>query len=307
VLLVHSYHKEYLWCQRLSTGLKEALKNSSITIDTVYMDAQRQSAPEQLRQKAQDILQLIERTRPQVVIAADDAAQEYLVAPHLKGKGKPQVIFCGVNALPSQYGFPATNVSGVREHMHVREALDLLKKIIPGAHSVTLLTDKSETSSYVLEDMREDLRTGGPFPLKLKSVERVATFQEWQRLVQRSQGRAEALLLMLYNTLVDERTGHVVPPEEVMAWTRAANALPTAGLVDFAADHGVLCGVLESAQEQGYLAGSMTREVLAGTPAGKLPIRLNKRGVIFVNLGAAKRLGILVPYPIIEAAGHVIR
>jgi ABC-type uncharacterized transport system substrate-binding protein len=212
-----------------------------------------------------------------------------------------------VNALPSLYGFPAANVSGVRERMHVREALALLKQIVPKLQSATLLTDGSETSSYVLEELREDQRAGGPFALTLQSVERAATFQEWQRLVQRSQGRTGALLLLLYHTLVDEGTGRVVPPEEVMAWTRAANKLPNAGLVDFAADHGMLCGVLESAHEQGYLAGGMAREVLSGTPAGKLPIRLNKRGVIFVNLGAAKRLGIMVPYPIIETAGQVIR
>lgn len=307
VLLVHSYHKEYPWSRQVTKGVEQALKGTGVSIATFYMDAKRQSSPAQLAEKAQEALKLIEKTQPLVVIASDDAAQEYLVAPHLKGRDRPQVVFCGVNAPVEKYGYPAPNVSGVREHMHVREALALLKQIDPNIKTASFITDASETSGYVVEDMRDDLRQGGPFALQLKSVDMVSTVQQWQKMVQRNQSRTNALMLALYHTLKDERTGQVATPEEVMAWTRTAAKVPTMGLVDFAADHGVLCGVLESGHEQGYLAGGMAREVLKGVPVGNLPVRVNKRGLVFINLQTAKRLGIAVPYPLIEAAGILVK
>jgi len=66
--------------------------------------------------------------------------------------------------------------------------------------------------------------------------------------------------------------------------------------------------VLESRHEQGALAGAMARQVLErGITAGSLPVRLNQKGVVVVNLKTAERLGLLLPFAIIEAASVVIK
>lgn len=307
VLVVQSYSKAYPWSRQLNQGLEEALKGSGASVKTFYMDAKAHGDEASLTQKAKEALAVIEREKPLVVVTCDDAAQEYLAVPYLKGRDAPQVIFCGVNAPLKKYGYPMANISGVHERLYVRDSLGLLKKLDAGIETATLLTDGSETSAYVVEDMRDDLRRKGAFPMRIKSVSVAKTFQEWKLAVQRNQTRTDALLVALYHTLVDEQTGQVVPADEVMAWTSANNKLPTAGLVDFSANHGLLCGVLESGHEQGYLAGGMVRQILAGTPAGQLPVRLNKRGVVSLNLKTAKDLNLAIPYPLIESAGIVIK
>jgi ABC-type uncharacterized transport system substrate-binding protein len=66
--------------------------------------------------------------------------------------------------------------------------------------------------------------------------------------------------------------------------------------------------VLESGHEQGYLAGAMAREVLAlGVAAGRLPTRRNNKGIVLLNLKTAERLGLRLPYSLIESAGVVIQ
>jgi len=307
VFLVHSYDPHYLWSQGISQGVQESLRGKA-ALEILYLNVKQDPDPERLREKAGEVLARIEAEKPLVVIAADDAAQLHLVQPFLKGRASPQVIFCGVNAPPALYGYPASNVSGVRGRWHLRQSFALLKTIVPGARRVVFLTDDSQSSAYVLADLKAERRQGGPFALTLASVEQAGSFQQWQAKVRAAQTRAEALALGIYHSLRDERTGAPVTPEAVMAWTRTANRLPTIGFSDYAIKHGQLCGVLGSALEQGQLAGAMARQVLErGVAAGSLPIRSNQTGTVLVNLKTAEQLGIIVPFAIIEAAGVLVR
>lgn len=308
VFVVHSYDAAYVWTQHINQGIRDGLQDAGVVTEVFYLDAKRRPDPGALRRASQAVLERIEKAAPPVVITVDDAAQAYLAALFLKGRPTPQVVFCGVNAPPSLYGFPAENVSGVRERWHYREGFSLVKKIVPAAKTVAFLVEASESGGYVVDDLWEDLYQGGPFALDLAGVERIATFQEWQRRVLYYQSHADVLALGLYNALVDARTGQVVSPDEVMAWTNSVNKKPTLGFSDIARNHEILCGVLESGREQGYLAGKMARAVLTtGQPAGRLAVRTNAEGVVFVNLKTAERLGVRVPYEIIEAAAEVVR
>lgn len=308
VFVVHSYHPEYIWVQAISQGVKESLHSLKPRIETFYLDAKHDLDPESLRAKAQSIFERIEADRPQVVITVDDPAQVYLVEPHLKGRAEPQVIFCGVNAPPAKYGFPAPNVSGVRERWHFRESFSLLKEIFPKARRVLILTDESESSSHVLANLKEDRRLGGSFALPRVNVEQVGTFQQWQRKVLASQNQADILAMGVYLSLRDEHTGKVVPADSVNAWTQKANKLPTLGFADYVLGHGQLCGVIESGHEQGELAGRMARQVLQrGVKAGSLGVAINQRGIVVLNLNTAERQGIIIPFALIQAAGVVLQ
>jgi len=308
VLIIQSYNPEYIWCQNINHGIREGLQGLNIAYETYYLDAKRAPDPEKLAAAAADIASKIERLAPDVVIAADDAAQEYVVVPFLKDKPGPQVIFCGVNAPPAKYGFPASNVSGIRERWHYREAFALLKKLMPAVKNVAFFVDASESGGYVVDDLKEDLAANGPYALEVVTAETVRTFQQWQRMVLKYQDSADSLAMGLYQTLIDERTGKVASPDEVMAWTNSVNKLPTVGFSDIAMEHGLMCGVLEAGHEQGYLAGILARDVMnKGMKAGELPMRINDKGVILVNLRTAERLRVNIPYEIIEAAGAVIQ
>jgi len=307
VFILHSYNPEYVWTQHINQGIVEALRDLDVVFDYAYLDAKRNSGKAWLTTAAGQALERIKAFNPDVVIAADDAAQAYVVVPLLKDKPQPQVVFCGVNAPPSLYGFPASNVSGVRERWHYREGIALLKRLIPAARTTAFLTDASDSSEYVIQDMREDLNQGGPFALQLKHIESIGSYQQWQKRVMECQASVDTLALGIYHSLRDERTGLVVSPEEVIAWTNSVNLKPTLGFADYALDHDILCGVLESGNEQGFLAGTMAAEILSDhVPAGKLPVRQNDIGLIMLNIGTAERLKIDIPFEMIEAAGVVV-
>jgi ABC-type uncharacterized transport system substrate-binding protein len=306
IFLVHSYESDYIWTQRITEGVRQALTGMEASLEVFFLEAKRNPDAATLDAKSREILRRIDSEAPQVVIAADDAAQSHLVVPHLKGRARPQVIFCGVNAPLAAYGYPAANVSGVRERWHFREGFALLKKIAPKLRTVAVLTDESESSGYVLHDLEAQRAKG--LALRLASIKRARTFQQWKALVTRYQTSADALALGVYYSLIDERTGRMVPGDEVAAWTSSANRLPTVGFADYAMGHGLLCGILESAEEQGQIAGAMARAVIEKSrTAGSLPPRINERGVVALNLKTASRLGIVIPFEIITAAKVVVQ
>ncbi len=305
VLVVQSYDAEYVWTQSIQQGLAEGLRDLPVVFETFYMDAKRNPSADHKRDKAQQALALQRRFDPDVVVTVDDAAMEFFAAPHLKGLSRPQVVFCGLNAPPERYGVPAPNISGVREHWHFREGFALLKRIVPSARRVVLMVEDTEVGGYVVNDMRQDLAKA-PFALTVAEVDRVSTFQQWQELLKRHQQDADAIALGIYHSLRDERTGRVVPPGEVAAWTNSVNMRPTLGFADYSLEHGALCGVLESGHEQGFLAGMLVRQVLEGTPAGNLPMRSNEQGLVMINTVTAERLKVDIPFEIIEAADIVL-
>jgi ABC-type uncharacterized transport system substrate-binding protein len=307
VLVVQSYNPEYVWCQEIEQGIRQALADTGAHLEILYLDAKRHPDPAAIKAAATAALERIRTQAPQVVITVDDAAQAYLTVPHLRGQAAPQVVFCGVNAPLETYGFPAANVTGVRERYHFREGFDLMRRIVPSAGRVVFLGEDSESMRYVAEDLRRTEAETGPYALSVVGVERCRTFQEWKQKVLDYQSMTDVFSFGPYNALTDAATGKNVSPDEVMAWTMSSVSKPTLGFSDIAKSHGMLCGILESGLEQGRLAGEMARQILAtGTMAGKMPPRVNVTGVVMVNLGAAERLGVKIPYEIIEAAGIVL-
>jgi ABC-type uncharacterized transport system substrate-binding protein len=308
LVVVHSYDPSYVWTQLIDRGIVESLRGFNVQVTRLYLDAKRRPSRQSIADEAAAALAEIERIAPQAVIAADDAAQEFLAAPHLKGRTTPQVIFCGVNAPLKTYGFPASNVSGVRERWHFREGFALLKKINPKIKTVAVLVEDTKTGRLLLEDLRSDERQNGHFALRVTEARGIRTLQEWKRAVLAAQKNNDALALDHYHSLIDENTGQVAPEAQVVAWNNANVRKPSLGFTDSARPNGNLCGVLESGQEQGQLAGQMAREVLErGVSSGSLPVRVNTKGVILVNLKTAERLGITIPYAIISAASVVVK
>lgn len=308
VVVVHSYNPDYIWTQQINIGIQDGLAGLGVVDKTFYMDAKRRPSSSHLEKAALEALQYIDTSAPEVVICVDDAAQAYLAAKFLKGRERPQVIFCGVNAPLEKYGYPASNVSGVRERWHYRDAFALMKKIQPTAKSVAFLVEDSESGGYVLNDLLEEQRKNGPFALEIAGAETIATLSQWKERIHHYNETADVLALGLYNSLYNEESGKVAPPAHVMEWTNSVLTKPTIGFSDIAKKDGLLCGILESGHEQGLLAGQMAREILTQEKnAGMLPVRINTKGVVFINLNTGENLGMHIPYRFIEAADEIMQ
>lgn len=303
VLLVHSYHAGYVWTDAITEGVKHGLKGTDIRLEIVYMDTKRRTSAAWKRRASQLAAEKVREFKPAVVITADDNAQALFGKDFAGRKDEPQLVFCGVNADPKTYGYPAANVTGILERPHFVQTVGLLLKILPDVKRVAVLSDDSPTSDAALKYAEM-----GHAPVKIVSCERPATFDEWQAAVRKCRTSADAVLLYMYHTVKktaarDER----VEPEAVLKWTLANLMKPIVCPVWFAAEDGCLCGVTHSGEEHGYRAAQMAKAIiLDGKTARDFPLVTGIKGAIYVNLKAAEALKIEVPYRIIRFAHKVI-
>ena len=113
-------------------------------------------------------------------------------------------VFSGVNKTPDYYGFVGSkNIAGVLEQEHFVETVLLLKKIIPGASRIAVLTDEDITWEGVMQRMREKA------PTHLAGTEFigwdvVGTFEEYRHKIREYDGKVDAVALLGIFNLRDE-------------------------------------------------------------------------------------------------------
>jgi len=300
VLLVHSYHTGYPWVDAITQGVKRALAGSHVDLEIVYMDTKRKTSEAWKKQSGEVVRQVVAEWKPDVVITADDNAQEYFAKGYV-GRKTPQFVFCGVNAKPGKYGYPASNVTGILERPHFATSLDQLHKLVPDAARIAVVTDDSPTSAGALRFMKQQSAWR-----RIVSSETPSEFEGWQNAVRRCQDTADALAIYMYHTVKRPGTTESMPPKEVMAWTVENSRIPIVGFFIFTIDDGALCGFLESGVEHGFRAGQIALELLDGKPAGGVPLVTALEGQSMLNLAAARRLGIEVPDAAIRSTEIVV-
>ena len=302
VLLVHSYNTGYPWVDSITRGVRQTLAGSGIQLEVFYMDTKRNTGLEWKTKSGEMAMERVKALQPDVVIAADDNAQEYF-AKKLAGQENPRVVFLGVNADPAKYGYPASNITGILERPFVAETMSLLKEISPQAKTAAVITDKSETSDGVIEYIKS-LKA---LPLRIVMIVQPETFKEWQETVEKAQHIADAIIFNTYHTVRRGNEKLSMSPGEVIKWTLANNTKPEAGLLEFNMEDGVMCGVAESGEEYGREAGEMARQMItAGKTANDFPVKITEKGIRMINISAAGNLGITIPGQVIASADRIV-
>jgi ABC-type uncharacterized transport system substrate-binding protein len=288
ILLVHSYHEGYAWVDAITAGVNRALEGSTAELEVFYMDTKRKTGEAWKLRAAKSAAEKVETFKPDVIITSDDNAQSYF-AKQYAGKAGPNVVFCGVNAEPSTYGFPAANVTGILERPHVIDSMALLKTLFGGIKTAAVILDDSPTSDSTIDYMKT---LAGSTPLEIVRYDQPNTFDQWKALIGQYQDTVDALAVFVYHTIKETAGGDSIPSKEIMDWTMANNRLPSVGFLDFSIENGILCGIVESGEEHGNLAAQMALQILKGKAAGDIPVRTAKKGTVMFNAKTAKKLGV---------------
>ncbi len=284
VLLVHSYHPEYPWVATITRGVQETLEGNGVEFEVFYMDTKRKT-DERWKVRAGELAeQKVEEYKPDVVIAADDNAQQYFAMKYI---GKPlPFVFCGVGADPSKYGYPASNITGVLERPHFRSTLEYAHALRP-IKRIAVMSSNDPTSVAAFAFMKEDY-----IDTEVVEWNLVSDFDKWKETVKRYNETVDAFVIRSYQTVKQPGSRENVAPREVMAWTAKHATVPTLAFHDFEIEDGVLMGVVKSGEEEGRKAARYAVEILKGTPMSSLPITRANIGTKMINRETAARLGI---------------
>jgi ABC-type uncharacterized transport system substrate-binding protein len=285
ILLIFSYHAEYTWHAEEARGAEEVLQREGISSETFYLDTKRHTSHEWEEQIAAEAREKIGEYDPDLVIVFDDNACA-LVARHYVGESLP-FVFCGVNADPAEYGFPANNVTGVLERPDLGASAELLQQLVPDARKAVLILDASPSAEGFAEGLE-----GVSLPVEITEIYFTNDFAEWQAKVLQVQSEVDAIGLFTYHTIRRQDEEESMSPDEVLQWTLENSRLPEFATLDFTIEGGALCGVVLSPYEQGKTAAEIAIRILAGEKPSDIPVAIPQATRAMVNAARAEQLGI---------------
>lgn len=308
ILILQSYDTDYSWTREVDVGIRRVLNKyqGDITLRWYYMDLKRNPWPNAKVNAGIAARRVIEEWKPDVILAVDDNAQEY-VTMHYINHPTINIVFSGVNGDMKDYGFDkpeVTNVTGILERnplsMMKEFVLDYVKqKGLPADHvaRVTVLGDDSEAVNLAVRQMRKF--DWAPVKVDIKQLK---TYDEWKQAVTASSEAADFLIAINYRGLRRVAgENKLVPVKEVVDWTENNSPVPIMGPYGFYVDDGGMLSIGTSPYEQGEVAAKMAlRIVKEKIPAGRIPPEATKQFVIYLRESRLKEAKFSLP-PIFEA------
>lgn len=287
ILWVDSYTAGYPWSDGVERGLRRALEGSGARFEVFRMDMNSRFTSKEKRAIGAKALERVKTLKADLVIASDDAAQEFLVVPYLKDTDLP-VVFCGVNWDASLYGYPAKNVTGMIEVEGVEEMVRFLRRDAKGPRIGYI---SGETSS----DFKISSILNARFFDGAMRTYFVEDFEEFKRVFRKAQLETDMLFVRNYAGIEGWEN------EEARAFLAANTRIPTASPLDFMADF-VLYDIGKIPEEQGEWAASAALRILGGEKPSDIPMVENQKVLRTVNLDMARAAGVTLPEALLSSA-----
>jgi len=299
VLVVMSYEADNPWCGEIREGIESVL-NEVADIHYLYMDTKVDPAGGEA--KAAEALARYRELSPDGVITADDNAQRLFVVPHLKDKVETPVMFCGVNAEPAEYGFPASNVSGTLERGHVRESIAFVRQFAEEIQRIAFVVRDSPSGRALHDQVRAEQDSYGA---DVSGFHLVSQIGELEAMADELRADSDALYVDSLEGIADE-AGTAMSNRQVLDRVGAIYPKPILAGNQYQVEQGATSAVVKTGQEQGEGAARQLLQAMRGTPVADIPLVRNYRGRRVINVNELERHGI-VPRPIVLRGATLVR
>ncbi|MHC4887734.1 MAG: ABC transporter substrate-binding protein [Planctomycetota bacterium] len=299
VLFINSYHAGYTWSDDVEKGFRKAMRIQTRADGSLIseahqlqarifrMDTKNNRAEGFIKKKALQAKALIDEWKPDIVIASDDNAAKYLIAPYLKNTDLP-VVFCGINWDATIYGFPCNNVTGILEVEPVRETIALMTPFARGKRLGFIGVD-------TLSAHRMISRYRDVMAIPFADVHLVNEFGQWQKAFLTLQQSTDMILMSSMTGIKGWRE------EEALRFIQRHVKVPIGGVSDSHARYSMF-GHIKVAEEQGWEAGKMALAILDGASPTSLAIKQNRGNRLFVNMPLVNALGLKLSVEFLQRA-----
>ena len=273
VLVLHSGQRDALTVQKIDEGLREGLSRNRqpLSLRFHYLGIDRLPDEDHREDAAKMGLRTIEQFDPDLVIAVDDEAQQYVMRRY-GGRSRPKLVYAAIDQQPRAYGYVGlANVTGAMETLPLDAIRDTLLQVRQGQPTrLAVIGGPGSTS----QGQMAQVQAHDWAPHVLVNVQAPADWVTWQTAIRALDGKADAVLVLSYEGLqANAGLATHVPPEQVAVWTEA-HAVPLPISVDVS--YTQLGGGLSlgpSARMMGELAAEQALLWLKAAPGDGPPSR----------------------------------
>jgi len=275
-------------------GVKDALQEAGWTegdnLTWSYQSAQGATAT------AAQIAKKFAGENPDVIVAIATPSAQAVVA----SARQTNIVFSAVTdpvaaKLVSAWDQPGERVTGVSDLTPVDKHLALIKEAMPNAKTIGVIYNPGEANSVSLVNLVKQYAPS----LSLKVVEAASPKSADVQTATRSLlGKVDAIYLPTDNTVISALEGVIRVAEQ-------------ADIPVFAADtdsvkRGAIAALGFNYYEVGKQTGRMVVTILNGTSPSDIPVQGIQKTELFVNPGAAERMGLSLKPELIERAAEVV-
>jgi ABC-type uncharacterized transport system substrate-binding protein len=287
IFYIDSYHVGYAWSDKENAGAKSVLADSGVKLNIFYMDTNRHPEETWAKAKALEIKSQIETTKPDLIIAADDAAVKYVIMPYFKNAIIP-VVFCGVNWDASSYGIPYSNTTGILEVSLVPELVARMKDYAKGVRIGFIAGD-------VLTNRKESVEIPKKFSLSFSGTVFPNTFIDWKKEFLDLQSKSD--MIFFYSNAGIFGWDN----QQAVNFLMANAKVPIGTTLDWMMDFSHI-GYTKIAEEQGEWAADTALDILGGKKPNEIKIVTNTKGITMLNVGLANTTGIVFKSSLVKNA-----
>ncbi|WP_421723086.1 ABC transporter substrate-binding protein [Bauldia sp.] len=190
---------------------------------------------------------------------------------------------------------PGGNVTGLSDMSPMAEHVALIKEITPDVETIGVLFNPGEANSVSLVNRLKEV--AGPAGLTV--VEAAATKSaDVQAAARGLVGKVDAMYVPTDNTVVSALEAAISVAEE--------NDIPFyAGDTD-SVKRGAIASIGFNYYDVGVQTGKVVARVLNGENPGDIDVTFASGSDLFVNPGAAEKMGVTIPAGVIERANTVV-
>jgi ABC-type uncharacterized transport system substrate-binding protein len=288
---VAAYHDGFRGQELKVQGARSVLEGKC-EIRQFNMDTKRNPSPDFCRHKALEAKALIESWKPDIVIASDDNASKYLVAPYFKDAKLP-FVFCGINWTAKEYGYPYSNATGMIEITPLKPMIRYVRQILPEAKTAVCLRPDRISEK---KTCNRHTQVFSPLGIEVitKTADNMDDFEKHYITAQDSD-----FILMSNNSTINDWDG-VRAKKIVLKHSRRLTITMNSWLVSYA-----MLGLTTVAEEQGEYAAEVALKILDGAKPIDIPVISNRKWNIYVNKELLKKAGIILPADILQQAYKV--
>lgn len=234
--------------------------------------------------------------RPNVIVAiATPSAQAAATA----ARGIP-VVFSAVTdpvgaKLVASLEKPGKNVTGVTDMLPVAKHVELMKNLIPGIKTIGVIYNPGEANSVTTVNLvKEEAPKQG-----LEVVTAAATKSSEVQMAARSLiGKADIVYLPTDNT--------VISAAEAIIRVGEQNKLPIIAADTDTVKRGAIAAMGFNYYDMGRQTGAIVARILEGEKPAEISVETVDNMELYLNLSAAKRMGVEVPQALRESAKEII-
>ena len=317
ILVVSSYHREYVWSQDTNKGFcaammkygyfdsqtqadeytkNDSVETSRVVVKKLWMDAKRRGSKAELEEAGSRIYAAARSFHPDLIFLGDDEAGDHIGRRYLDTA--TPVVYWGFNDNPVKYGLvdaaarPGHNVTGVYQSGYYLETLELLKVLVPGVRTIAVLSDETLSGRTHVKAL-DYLNRHGELPVTISETVDTNDYETWKARTLDLVNKVNAFYVVSLSGLKG-RDGKAVPVKEAAQWFAENITVPEATRGHYVKD-GLLCAADDSGYKQAYEAVSIAHDILTkGMKPATYPTRTPSRGALMVNKKRAARLNIVL-------------